>query len=404
MLTPAFELGQDEKFVFVYMKTPYIKAQDVEYFIEENLFKFYVKPYFLRLNFPGKIIENGEESASYDVDKGLFTVRLPKLVPGAHFPDLDLVTKLLAPSGKCNISTPGIEVVSENAASNSDDEEDFDWEWSQEFYDEKEEERLVVDGCKYGFGNKKSGVFHRLKDELKDVVENPNPDELSYRERRLGRIASENEKFDEEHYLADLFDDVRIKEILDYVTEKEASFDDIEKKKLQQLPNREYVFEKKEENFVCYSLVDIIFAYAYNKRTTFGENTVESAWTISKLSPTLSWLERFTNVEDVLVACVRRSLSYPLFRNWDLSCRVLQDVKDIFKYGRRRILKCLLEILKLFNESEPRYLLNELYITDYCVWIQKVKEKKVDSLAKKLSQLSRTIKLNSRGYLYLYQL
>ena len=37
------------------------------------------------------------------------------------------------------------------------------------------------------------------------------------------------------------------------------------------------------------------------------------------------------------------------------------------------VLKCLLEILILFNESEPHYLLNELYVTDYCIWIQKVK-------------------------------
>ncbi|CAB4041768.1 Hypothetical predicted protein, partial [Paramuricea clavata] len=138
MLTPAFELSQDEKFVYVYIKTPYIKIHDVEYFIEEHHFKFFVKPYFLRLNFPGKIIENGDESASYDVDKGLFTIHLPKLVPGTHFPDLDLVTKLLAPSGKCNVSKPGIEVISEEMSCDGNDEEDdLDWEWNQELYDEE---------------------------------------------------------------------------------------------------------------------------------------------------------------------------------------------------------------------------------------------------------------------------
>ncbi|CAB3992811.1 Hypothetical predicted protein [Paramuricea clavata] len=139
-----------------------------------------------------------------------------------------------------------------------------------------------------------------------------------------------------------------------------------------------------------------MFAFSYNKRTTFGENTVESAWTISKLSSTLSWFERFTSLEEVLDACVRRSLSYPLYRYWELSCKVLQDVKDIFKLGRRKILKCLLEILMLFNESEPRYLLNELYITDYCIWLQKVKERKIESLAKKL--LETEIRKESIGW------
>ena len=385
MLTPAFELSQDEKFVYIYIRTPYIKVGDVEYFIEEHLFKFYVKPYFLRLNFPGKIVENGDESASYDVDKGLFTIRLPKLVPGTHFSDLDLITKLLAPSGKCNISSPGIEVISEGPPCDDEDEDgDFNWEWDQELYDEQKEQQLDVAGKKYGFANQKSGVFYRLKDELKEVIENPNPDELSYAERRIARIAAEDEKFDEEHYLADFFDDERIKENLSYITDKEVSFTDSEKEKLRQLPNREYVFDHKEEISVCYSLVDVMFAFAYDKRATLGESTVESAWTISKLSSTLSWFERFTSLEEVLDACFRRSLSYPLYRHWELSRKVLQDVTDIFELGRRKILKCLLEILMLFNESEPRYLLNELYITDYCIWIQKVKERKVGSLTKRL--------------------
>ena len=71
---------------------------------------------------------------------GLFTVCLPKLVPGTYFRDLDLVTKLLAPSGKSNIASPKIEVVSEGGSclDNSDeDESTFDWEWKQEIYDEK---------------------------------------------------------------------------------------------------------------------------------------------------------------------------------------------------------------------------------------------------------------------------
>lgn len=38
-------------------------------------------------------------------------------------------------------------------------------------------------------------------------------------------------------------------------------------------------------------LVDLMMAYAYNHRSTLGENTVESGWTLSKLSNTLAWLE-----------------------------------------------------------------------------------------------------------------
>lgn len=38
-------------------------------------------------------------------------------------------------------------------------------------------------------------------------------------------------------------------------------------------------------------LLDIIYSYAYDFRTTLGEGNVESAWTVSKISPTLSWFE-----------------------------------------------------------------------------------------------------------------
>lgn len=38
-------------------------------------------------------------------------------------------------------------------------------------------------------------------------------------------------------------------------------------------------------------LADILFAYAYDHRTTTGDASVESAWTVAVLSPLLSWLE-----------------------------------------------------------------------------------------------------------------
>lgn len=40
-----------------------------------------------------------------------FTITVPKANPGEHFPDLNLLTKLLAPSGETNAKPPTIEVV-----------------------------------------------------------------------------------------------------------------------------------------------------------------------------------------------------------------------------------------------------------------------------------------------------
>ena len=38
--------------------------------------------------------------------------------------------------------------------------------------------------------------------------------------------------------------------------------------------------------------------------------------------------------------------------------------------GRRSVLKVLLEIRGILMDQDCRYVLNDLYITDYCVWIQ----------------------------------
>lgn len=41
--------------------------------------------------------------------------------------------------------------------------------------------------------------------------------------------------------------------------------------------------------------------------------------------------------------------------------------------GKTFVLKCLLAVHKIFRYNEPAYILNDLYITDYCIWIQRVK-------------------------------
>ena len=135
--------------------------------------------------------------------------------------------------------------------------------------------------------------------------------------------------------------------------------------------------------------MDIIFAYAYDVRTTEGEHSVESGWTISKLSSTLSWFEVFNSLDKVLIASVRRSLCYPLYRNWALAMKIIADAIKILEKGRTFVIKCFLDIHKLFNESgDYRYIFNNLYITDYCVWLQTVNEQTFKSLANAIKKMS----------------
>lgn len=84
--------------------------------------------------------------------------------------------------------------------------------------------------------------------------------------------------------------------------------------------------------------------------------------------------------------------------------KVLEDVKKVIKLGKQKmnnhfvkllcfdfqctlilgkkyIIKRFCEIHSLFNNAcEPRYILNQLYISNYLVWLQQVHESVIESL------------------------
>jgi protein SHQ1 len=70
------------------------------------------------------------------------------------------------------------------------------------------------------------------------------------------------------------------------------------------------------------------------------------------------------------VASYRRTLAYPLYRNWTLCEKVLQDVYIMFKLGKRAILKALLEMKDIFDHHDIYYVYSKIWLDDYCVWIQ----------------------------------
>lgn len=413
MLTPAFDLSQDPDFLTIAIRVPYARVSEFDVYFEGLDFKFYAKPYFLRLTLPGRIVENGSEQGSYDADKGIFTIRLPKETPGQHFEGLNMLTALLAPrksrTAKLLVEEIGVSEVSEEGV--EDDDEEFDWEIEQSPYEEVPESALNPE-CRYGFGNLRSGVFQRLQDELSEVIDIKDPDFTPAAERRQKRLAAELAKFDPDHYLADFFEDEAVKQVLEYIPwwtdlyskimpsskrnqEPEdftalVFFSEEEKYQLRNFVNKSYLLDKRAHRQVYYSLIDILLAYCYETRVTEGEKNVESAWNIRKLSPTLCWFETWSNVHEILVSFGRRVLCYPLHRHFKLVMEAYRDTIKILQLGKSAVLKCLLDIHKIFQENDPAYILNDLYISDYCVWIQKAKSKKLSALADALREASLT--------------
>ncbi|XP_075839456.1 protein SHQ1 homolog isoform X3 [Microtus pennsylvanicus] len=300
MLTPAFELSQDRDFLTVAIRVPHARASEFDVYFEGVDFKFYAKPYFLRLTLPGRIVENGSEQGSYDVDKGIFTIRLPKETPGQHFEGLNMLTALLAPrksrSAKPLVEEIGASGVSEEGA--DDEDADFDWEIEQTPYEEVSE-RALQSQCHYGFGNLRAGVVQRLQDELSEVIDIKDPDFTPVTERRQKRLAAELAKFDPDHYLADFFEDEAVEQILKY-----------------------------------------------------------NPW--------------WNDAHAKMMASLGKS----------------QEQGDDAALGKSAVLKCLLDVHKIFQENDPAYILNDLYISDYCVWIQKAKSKKLTALADALKAVS----------------
>uniref|UniRef100_A0A4W5RFJ1 Uncharacterized protein n=1 Tax=Hucho hucho TaxID=62062 RepID=A0A4W5RFJ1_9TELE len=80
------------------------------------------------------------------------------------------------------------------------DEDEFDWQVEQQVDMETSKEQLI-ELQKYGFGNKMSGVFTKLQEELSDVIDIRNSDRTTASERRRERLDAETSIFCHDHYL-----------------------------------------------------------------------------------------------------------------------------------------------------------------------------------------------------------
>ncbi|KAL4668640.1 hypothetical protein H8957_016226, partial [Semnopithecus entellus] len=304
--------------------------------------------------------ENGSEQGSYDADKGIFTIHLPKETPGQHFEGLNMCCSSGTRKIRTHKTTCGRNRCFEIPEEVVDDEE-FDWE---------------IEGIRKCF---ESAVpLWWLQDELNDIIKDP--DFTPAAERKQKHLAAELAKFDPDRYLADLFEDEAVEQILKYNScqkqENHAALVSFSEEKKYQL--QEFVNKSRACRQVYYSLIDILL------------KDVESAWNIRKLSPTPCWLETWTNVHDIMVSFGRRMLCYPLYRHFKLAMNACGETIKILQLGKSAVLKCLLDIHKIFQENDPAYILNDLYISDYCVWIQKVKSKTLAALAEALKEVSLT--------------
>eukprot|EP00510_Aplanochytrium_minuta_P006944 CAMPEP_0184032842 /NCGR_PEP_ID=MMETSP0955-20130417/3334_1 /TAXON_ID=627963 /ORGANISM="Aplanochytrium sp, Strain PBS07" /LENGTH=155 /DNA_ID=CAMNT_0026319035 /DNA_START=497 /DNA_END=964 /DNA_ORIENTATION=- len=100
--------------------------------------------------------------------------------------------------------------------------------------------------------------------------------------------------------------------------------------------------------------------------------------------------QRYANIEmanvDMLPLNNDLVLVYPYMRHCDITARVLEDIRIIFQGGKRFILRMLLKTHRILHRSDTFYLLNRLYVTDMCVWIQKLDDVVITAFAAEVEQ------------------
>lgn len=384
MLTPRFKLTQDENCVFVTIYAPYTNVADTEVEVDDENFIFVSSPYFLRLRLPGKLCEE-HGKGSYTCSSGEFNLTFRKVTPGELFENLDMITSLLAPRDIPDVNPCLVEALEEDGITIQENNDNV-------------ASMGLINSYPFGFANRNFSEFHNVGIEFPQVFELRVPENVPPDERHELRIKHENRKFSSDHYFADLFDTELIKPYLEakmlwdvpgFVKDAEFTHDEISI--LKELPNKNYLISQVEYKQVLLSLVDILFGFCYDKRATLNDSTIESGWTINKLSATLSWFCTFDDMQQVLIACYRRALVYPIFRNFELCHKVKGDVVSLIKTGKRVVVKSLIHIHQMFNGSnDARYILNQLYIKDYLIFIQKCRNEELEELVNNVANIELT--------------
>ncbi|CAE6408282.1 unnamed protein product [Rhizoctonia solani] len=402
MITPKFSCSQDHSSVTVQLYVPSVRAADVEIHVEDTLFSAHINPYFLRLNFPHPVLEDDHSSASYDPSLGTLTVRLTKETSGVHFPDLDLLAKLLAPRSAAVLNDEGrakgplIEVLDAHSPDELAHELDHklrldlekehaafvraaqnDWQIDQEVPDDELSDvgLSVSTHTPYGFLDLHTGYFTNVihtENEVNELGAEAENSTLS--KRRHLREASEEAKWDEEHYIADFVDDEIIKELMSTEMPLEATFVFTEEENMTmlRLPRREYLLTPERKRELQIVLCTILFAAQYDWRTTQDDPTPESAWTICKLVPAFSALDPCpapVSLRSALRTSYRRALAFPLYRSFALCQRVQKDVAQLLGQGTRAVIRRLLATKKILDSHDVYYLYSKIWIDDFCAWL-----------------------------------
>ena len=150
------------------------QASDVEIHVEDTLLTVHINPYFLRLTFPGRVLEDDTSDAKYDPSSGHLILTLTKETRGEYFKDLDVLAKLLAPYKRREEEEPKgpvIEVIGSGEGGCVDEDGNDESEVEKSLMEEIErlnlEQEEIIESLTQGIA--------RLSDELDNARKRVSP-------------------------------------------------------------------------------------------------------------------------------------------------------------------------------------------------------------------------------------
>ncbi|KAI0985346.1 hypothetical protein GJ496_006901 [Pomphorhynchus laevis] len=422
-LTPDFDISQCDEYVTICIKVPLAcDLSKSELFVEDTIFIFTAFPYFLRLNLPESILTPAQITDTNNLR--LLYFKCPKAQPGLYFPGLHLLENLLKKPND-------------------------DWYIDQTHsFDNKSLEICINEAPRYGFYNQYRCLFKCS--ELSEQIKLPQPDQTSAEQRNELRLKSEifNSNHyiadlypeDDASYIDDAlswklhiteadiqtdtmqyepnmlryqltkkdktYNKIRNSSEIQEIVDEKADAMQSELNDLQQYQIRErdecihnkcnYETELCEElskqviSHNCqHILIDLMFSYLFTARITLGEmndsNEVNS-WTITTLSPCLSYLVIFDDLKQLSIALYRRCLCFPLIRRFDLCELVKNDVVEILLANRQIIISTIKDLQ--FILKPDHFMLNLIFVDDCINWIQKQQSGVFHSLARNLKDIT----------------
>ncbi|XP_072932894.1 protein SHQ1 homolog [Epargyreus clarus] len=369
MVTPEFTISQDNNHVYINVQAPYCNISRSEVHADRYVFLFMIYPYHLRLRLPGRIYKIDGMNGSFTCETGEFNLKFGKEIPGEYFPNLKKIKNSIQPH--CD-------------GANTHRDKELD-EILMSF------EETPPKTYAFGFAGKIKKDFRYIGDEFPLVFELLEPERFSSCKRHKIRTKYENRKFSILKHVFDSVDADLLQPILNAVApwnepdfDANCDFTEDEKSILWELPKSHYILNKQERQEVFLTLVDILYACCYARRTTtINEDEKDSSFPINKLSSTFTCFCTFKNMREVLKACYRRVQSFGVHTNFELCNKVKEDVATLLGKGKKPVIKFLIQAYEIINSgADGRYILNQLYVGDYLIYLQKCKEEHFQKLAK----------------------